>query len=108
MEFGQIRENSGNLGETQGNSVEFSKALNMNSCEISGQRRVSGKCGVWGRFWGDLGPQKGFCANYPETGPFGTLGHPGTGSPETFFRTLFRPKVCDPEVLLLGRTLKST
>ena len=54
MEFGRIRENSGNFGETQWNSVGFCMALSMNSVRIPGGFRgnagFSGKLAVWGGF----------------------------------------------------------
>ena len=57
---------SGNFRKTQGNSVEFCMALNMNSVGIPGEfwgdAGFSGKFGVWSGF-GRFGASKGFCAN---------------------------------------------
>ena len=66
MGFGRIRENSGNFGKTQWNSLGFCMALSMNSVGIPGRfwgnAAFSGKFGFWGGF-GRFGGSKGFCAN---------------------------------------------
>ena len=66
VEFGQIREKSGNFGKIQWNWVGFCMALRMNSVGIPGGFRGNagfpGKFGVWGGF-GRFGGSKGFCAN---------------------------------------------